>query len=156
MKRFVRFLPYIVILVALVAIPFIFGDDFVGEPAPKIQVEKWISEKPELDDKFVVIDFWATWCGPCIRSIPHLNALSEELGDDFAFVALSNEDEATVRGLKRATIEYYSAIDTQARLMRHFEINSIPHAVVIDPAGKVAWKGHPGYLDAQLLRGLAE
>src|SRR5688572_14083984 len=56
----------------------------VGDPAPKLAIAKWAQGEPvkEFDSsKVYVVEFWATWCGPCIKSIPHLNELHEKFKD---------------------------------------------------------------------------
>jgi thiol-disulfide isomerase/thioredoxin len=57
-----------------------------GKPMPKLELSEWLDEKQQVkpDDmkgKIVVVDYWATWCGPCIRAIPHNNEVAKEYAD---------------------------------------------------------------------------
>ena len=60
-------------------------NEMQGQPAPKLALKGWINAEPmtlkKLKGKIVVLDFWATWCGPCLASIPHTNELMEKYAD---------------------------------------------------------------------------
>lgn len=116
---------------------------FLNQKAPELVVEKWLTEEPNTKGKFVLIDFWATWCGPCKKAIPELNHWYEKYGDKMLVVGLSDETEAKVTAMKQPVINYFSAIDTQKRLKNTFQVTGIPHVVLIDPQGVVRWEGFP-------------
>jgi thiol-disulfide isomerase/thioredoxin len=120
---------------------------FLNQPAPEIAVEKWLSEPPDMQGKFVLVDFWATWCGPCRESIPHLNELSAKFKDNLVVIGLSKEPEQKIRAMTNPKIDYTIASDTQGRTSHTVEVQGIPHTMLIDPMGIVRFEGMPHYLD---------
>jgi thiol-disulfide isomerase/thioredoxin len=132
------------------------GDDFVapkisarsirGQRAPDFVVEQWLTPAPEMTGKFILIDFWATWCGPCRASIPELNQLHAKYKDRLTVIGVSDETEAAVRKMNSPRIDYAVAIDTQGRMNNALAIRGIPHCILIDSDGIVRYEGHPGYL----------
>lgn len=138
------------------------GDDFVapaisarsirGQAAPAFEITKWVTAAPSATQgKFVLLDFWATWCGPCRQSIPELNAFQDKFKDRLIVVGVSDESEADVRKMTNPHIEYAIAIDPQQRMMRNLQIQGIPHCLLIDPSGMVRYEGNPMYLDNEKL-----
>lgn len=123
----------------------LWAKSILNEKAPELLVEQWLSDRPEMEGKFVLVDFWATWCGPCIRVIPKLNKIHQEYGDRVVVVGLSDETAEKVLALdkNKAVIEYFNAIDTQKRLKDGLEVKGIPHMILIDPKGVVRWEGFP-------------
>ena len=121
----------------------LWAKSIINEKAPKLIVEKWLSDKPETEEKFVLIDFWATWCGPCRKAIPDLNSYQEEFKDKLIVIGISDETASKVKRFKKPKIEYYNAIDTKKRLYNSLEVKGIPHCILIDPNGIVQWEGYP-------------
>lgn len=119
--------------------------DFRGKQAPEFVVEKWLSGgAPEMKDKVVVIDFWATWCGPCRKLIPEMNKWAEKYKEDVVFIGLSDEKEATVSNFMTETkINYPVALDSKKRMSNALGIEGIPHVLVITPDKVVRWQGWP-------------
>jgi thiol-disulfide isomerase/thioredoxin len=110
---------------------------------PPLQVEKWLTAKPDTKGKFVLIDFWGTWCGACRTLIPELNAYQKKFGDKLVVIGLTDEDEATVRKMTVPKMEYASAIDTMGCTKRDLQVWSFPHVIIVDPKGIVRWEGFP-------------
>jgi len=139
-------------LVGVVCLPLgafakkIWAKSYLNQKAPDLVVEKWLTPKPDTSGKFVLIDFWATWCPPCREAIPELNAIKRKFGDRVVVIGISDEPEVTVRALKEPKIDYSVAIDTQKRMKDKVEVTGIPHVMLIDPAGIVRWEGFP-FLD---------
>ena len=127
--------------------PEIHAKSFRGSKPPKMEVENWTCPEPAIQGKFVLIDFWATWCAPCRASIPHLNQLQSKFKDKLVVIGLTDEPLATVKEMKSPIIEYAVASDTKARMAKAAEVQGIPHVMLIDPSGIVRFEGMPKYLD---------
>lgn len=133
-----------------IAYKSIFPDDgkqgwptpYLWKKAPKIVVEKWLTEKPETQGKYVILDFWATWCAPCLRMIPKLNYLQKTFGDKLVIIGISEEVEDDVSKLRAPKLEYPVAIDTQKRLMKKYIVGGLPYGVIIEPGGYVVYQGY--------------
>lgn len=121
----------------------LWAKSILNEKAPKLVVEEWISEKPNTEGKFVLIDFWATWCGPCIRLIPKLNDWHKKFGDKLVIIGLSDETSEKVKSATNIKIDYFNAIDAKKVLKDGLEVKGIPHCILIDPQGIVRWEGFP-------------
>jgi len=115
----------------------------LGQKAPEFVVEKWLTAEPSTKGKFVLIDFWATWCPPCRKAIPELNAFQKKFAGKLVVIGVSDESEDAVKKLTNPTIEYASAIDPKARMKKVLEVTGIPHCIIIDPQGIVRWEGFP-------------
>jgi cytochrome c biogenesis protein CcmG/thiol:disulfide interchange protein DsbE len=119
-------------------------NDLRGKPAPEFKVEKWITDsgEPNRKDKTVLIDFWATWCGPCKKLIPELAQWQKEFKNDLVVICVSDEPAATVENfVKHTTIGYAIATDTKAAMKNTLRVKGIPHVLVISSDGIVRWQG---------------
>lgn len=141
----------------------------VGHAAPKLQVSKWAQGDPVKDfqrDKAYIVEFWATWCGPCVASIPHVNELHQKFKDKGLVVIGQNvweNDTSKVDPFIKKMGEkmtYRVALDSMEgsskgqmadTWMKAAGQNGIPTAFVVNKEGKIAWIGHPMSLKESLL-----
>jgi len=128
----------------------------LGDPAPALQVARWVKGRP-VDLKagrgkqVVVIEFWATWCPPCRKAIPHLSEVQKQYKDKGGGVVGISEEEPDVvqQFVKEAgdNMAYTVAVDRDGAMdkayMEAFGIDGIPHAFIVDKEGRIAWHGHP-------------
>lgn len=121
----------------------LWADSFLNKKAPEFVVEEWISQQPKMKGKFVLIDFWATWCTPCRKAIPELNEFAKKFKKKLVVIGISNETADNVKKMKKPNIEYYSAVDTKGVMMKALGVNAVPHVILIDPKGIVRWEGYP-------------
>ncbi len=126
----------------------------LGKPGPTLEVEKWLSEKPTLEGKFVLISFWASWSVPCRQWIPELNALQKKHAEKLVVVGISPESEADIANLPEPRIEFASATDSKAKLSAAAGVTSIPYVLLCDPKGTVLYQGHPGALTEKKLEAI--
>ena len=121
----------------------LWAKSFIDKKAPEFNIAEWVSEQPSTEGKFILIDFWGTWCGPCIKGISDMNEYQKEFKDHLVVIGISMEPFEKVKAFQKVTMEYSSGIDTNGVLNTAYEIQGIPHVVLIDPKGIVRWEGFP-------------
>ena len=131
-----------------------------GLPAPAISLKKLIGAPAaelksleELKGKVVVLEFWATWCEPCVDAIPALNQLEERFrGQPVVFLHITDESEAAVlEFLKTQRINGWVAPEAGAEVFKAFRVYGRPYTVVLDKAGAVASFPRSGGLTVEVL-----
>ena len=129
----------------------------VGKAAPEIKAGSWYNNSDkavslaDLKGKVTVVEFWATWCPPCRKSIPHLNKLHKKYKDKgVVIIGLSNEKSDTVQKfVKKQDMKYI--VGAGSKSGRAYGVKGIPTAFIVGPDGKLLWQGHPmNGLDAAL------
>lgn len=126
------------------------ADPPIGSQAPEVGAREWLNARgpttlAELRGKVVVVEFWATWCGPCRQSIPYINALAEKWADKgLTVLSLTREGRSTVeRFFRRQKLKVNYTIGCGSDSLSAYGVRGIPRAFLIDPKGAVVWAGHP-------------
>lgn len=104
----------------------------------------------ELKGKPVVVNFFASWCGPCQLEAPALRDAWKEFGNRVEFVAVAIDDsEAGARGfLKEFKIEFTAGLDSTGEIMKDYNIYGIPKTYIIDRTGLVVYE-HSGVITSE-------
>ena len=108
---------------------FIQGEQFTIEP-----------------NNYYILEFWATWCPPCVKSIPHLNELYLKYKDKINFVGITSGDSNKIVQFvqsKKEIMTYPVAIDVDSVLHDELKIKGIPALFIIDGNSNIIWNGHP-------------
>lgn len=140
----------------------------IGQPAPEFKAGRWIKKGPvtKLETgQIYVIEFWATWCGPCIAAMPHLSELAHKHAGKVTMVGVNILEHSTGEKAERNVdrfieqkgqeVDYNVCRDTADDYLKKNWFDAtrspgIPETVVVDAQGKIAWIGHPIKLDAVL------
>lgn len=94
----------------------------------------------ELKGRIVMLNFWATWCGPCAEEIPHLNELHESMDPyDFELLGINlDEDHSKAMYLaKKLNVNFPVLFDVDKDVSRSFDIKAMPTTIIIDRSGKI-------------------
>jgi uncharacterized protein (TIGR03435 family) len=136
----------------------------IGEAAPTLSVEQYL-QAPEgekswqsLQGKAVILEFWATWCAPCIAQIPHLNELVNEFEDEpVRFISITDENEETVTPfLQDRPMSGWIGLDTDRSMFESYDVVGIPKTVLVYPNGELAAVTRAEKIDEQTIRSLIE
>jgi thiol-disulfide isomerase/thioredoxin len=100
-------------------------------------------------NRVTIVDFWATWCGPCLRSMPHLDKLARA-HPEIDVVTINLDDPAEARAIFDRASYMLTILADDGETSERFGVVTIPHTVVIDRSGLLRQVGGPGDLDAEL------
>ncbi|MGS2739798.1 TlpA family protein disulfide reductase [Sinomicrobium sp. M5D2P17] len=108
--------------------------------------------EPE-DGKLIFVDFWATWCKPCIHVSKYVETLQEQFPNDFYAVSLTKESKDVVmRFMPKHPSRLAIALDKDGETFLKHGITALPYGVLYDGRGEIVWKGHPADLTENRLR----
>jgi len=112
-----------------------------GRKAADFELKSVEGERVELaslQGKVVVLDFWATWCGPCRHELPIVDQLRKEFGDQVQFLGVNDEDSGTIKSfLRKNGYGLTVLMDSKRSVHRTYGVHSIPTLIVIDRDGVI-------------------
>ena len=130
----------------------------LGEPAPdfslvSVRDENEVLRLSDLRGKAVVVNFYASWCGPCRQELPEFEAVSRELADEVAFLAVNvNESRGDALGILESTGATFPAVlDSDGSVAERYGLRGMPSTFLLDSNGVVRKFG-PGAVDGETLR----
>jgi len=123
---------------------------------PPFMIDKVISQNKIVkfnNQKLLIIDFWATWCSPCVTATRQLEILQESKPDKVFIVSVDDETEATISAylqktpIKLAVLKDYQPVG----MIDFFEVKSRPYSVLMTLDGKILHKGHPAEITPEMI-----
>jgi thiol-disulfide isomerase/thioredoxin len=128
----------------------------VGDAAPALAIQTWVKGKPVASfekGRVYVVEFWATWCAPCRKSIPHLSRIQKELAGKVTVVGIASQEPRGPEEVRKFVagsgeeIGYAIGWDDEGKSnsawMGAAGQEAIPTAFVVEGSGRIAWIGHP-------------
>jgi peroxiredoxin len=146
-----RFLPTL-IAGAVVALPALAGE--LSGPAPDFSLHGRAGETVSLADlrgDVVMINFWATWCGPCRQEMPHLEALHQRYHDlGFTLLGVNVEENSRLsdKFLEETPVTFQILFDPENKVSNLYKVVAMPSTVLVDREGNMRYIHHgyqPGY-----------
>jgi peroxiredoxin len=140
----------------------------VGDKVPDLNITDYLANVPKdknLKDKYILLEFWATWCTTCLEEVPNLNKTQERFKDrkDFVFVSITDESpEKTKKTLERVKFNSIVVSDQTKKALNDFVVDSedggyaIPKTFLIDSQGILRWVGQPWLLNDDVINKFLE
>lgn len=139
-----------------------YQEQLIGTEAPSFTITDWLQNKPadtNFSGKYKVLEFWATWCVPCLKAVPHLNKLQRRLaGENIVFLSVGYESAEKVKTtLEKVSFETIVVSDQTKSIhtglgIQYMGTTPIPRTVLIDDKNRIVWYGNPRKLTEKMLK----
>lgn len=132
---------------------------------PQLAFRDFSSGKPvsleQMRGKIVVVDFWATWCGPCVAQAPHMVQIARDYGPKglvMVGVSLDTNGQKLEQMSQQLGFNWPQSFDGGGNkaISAAWGVRSIPATFILGPDGTVLWKGHPARMDMPLMEAFAK
>jgi uncharacterized protein (TIGR03435 family) len=111
----------------------------------------------DFKSKVVILDFWATWCSPCIASFPYLESLQKDLNSEIQIITITDESRERIeKFLQKRKVNLPFALDADRKLSEYFPHRSVPHTIVIDKDGIIKAITTPEELTKTVLKDIID
>lgn len=136
--------------------------ELIGSKLWKFEFTEWLANQPAdsgYKTKFKVLEFWATWCNPCLDAIPHINQLQQKFSDsNIVFFSITHQTAAeTSKTLKKYNFETIVVSDSTRMIHSLLRIANrggmvLPRTVILDEENRIRWYGTPNALTDELIQ----
>lgn len=137
---------------------FLFVPQLSHTKEAPIHIQEWIQESrftQLTDQQFILLTFWATWCGPCHQVTPHIEQMQKSNTTDLYVLSLTQESSSIVtKYLQKNPKNTAIAIDNQGQTFQQYKVKALPYAVLLSPSGQKIWTGHPAELNQTQLENI--
>lgn len=136
--------------------------ELVGSKLWELSFTDWLQNQPmdtSFKGKYKVLEFWATWCKPCLEAVPHLNKMQKQFADsNIVFLSVTHQTpDETAKTLEKYNFETIVVSDRTRRLHEMLRISyrgtmGLPRTVILDGNNNIRWYGNPKTLTAKLIK----
>ncbi|MCS7336903.1 MAG: TlpA family protein disulfide reductase [Verrucomicrobiae bacterium] len=128
-------------------------DSPLNKPMPELAPEKWVTDKPTLAGKLVIVYFFKPASAPCQPFIRQFNEWQKKYGEQLVVIGILAGAETELAGLE---IEFPLGLDQAGRVAKQWRVATVPHIILADTKGVVRYCGHPAAISEKTLRTLFE
>jgi thiol-disulfide isomerase/thioredoxin len=145
----------VLLTIAILGVNYIFCQDNlkVGTVAPLIDFQiSYPSNYSIPENKAIILEFWATWCGPCVFSLIEQNSIIHKYNHVIEFVSITDNTSSNVEAfIKKKELKQKFIIDNNSSTHLRYHVSSIPQCFLIDKNRIICWKGSPSLLTVDMI-----
>ncbi len=141
---------------------FLAQKELIGSKLWQLSFTDWLQNQPadtSFKGKYKVLEFWATWCKPCLEAVPHLNKMQKQFADsNIVFLSVTHQTpEETAKTLEKYNFETIVVSDRSRRIHDMLRIAykgtmGLPRTVILDANNNILWYGNPKALTPKLIK----